>query len=213
MLQLILLISRNAGEIEAVQRGLGPLAEGTRVHAGPEAPPGSWRVVLLDEDCFATEDSPAAAQRLAAHLEALRRLPSHPRLVWLGSRPLPLAKAVRAGALDFVHKQRGLSKLGFVVRAQLGVGGWRRIHQRLEQETLAQLPPGEPSLRHQLNNPLAGILGNAELALAGRARLTPELRQRLEGILGAALQLRDLLYLPTRAGLAPPAPHRFSPGN
>ncbi len=206
MLQTILLVSRDAELAQAVFRGLGPLADASRLHAELEPPPGNWRVVLLDEAGCGWEESESGALRLAARLDRLRSLPSHPSLVWLGSRPLPPAVAVRAGALDFVHKERGLSKLGFVVRAQLGVGGWRRIHQRLEQETLPRLEPGAADLRHELNNPLAGILGNAELALAGRARLNPELRLRLERILAMALQLRDLLYCP-----APPAPVAQAP--
>ncbi len=207
MLQMILLISRDAELAQAVHRSLGPLAANTRLHAPLEPPPGNWRVILLDEAVFAGEDSDAGARALAARLESLRTLPSHPSLVWLGARPLPPAVAVRAGALDFVQKQCGLSKLGFIVLAQLGVGGWRRIELRRDQET--GLGAEAADLRHELNNPLAGILGNAELALAGRTRLSPELRLRLEGILAMAMQLRDLLYLPAAA----PRVHAPSPGN
>jgi signal transduction histidine kinase len=46
-------------------------------------------------------------------------------------------------------------------------------------------------LRHEVNNPLTGILGNAELLLAHRERLPRDAAQRLETIADLAVRLRE----------------------
>jgi signal transduction histidine kinase len=47
------------------------------------------------------------------------------------------------------------------------------------------------ALRHELNNPLTGILGNAELLLARRDRLPPGASDRLKTIADLAVHLRE----------------------
>jgi signal transduction histidine kinase len=46
-------------------------------------------------------------------------------------------------------------------------------------------------LRHEVNNPLTGILGNTELLLARRDRLPPAAVERLETIAELAVRLRE----------------------
>jgi signal transduction histidine kinase len=46
-------------------------------------------------------------------------------------------------------------------------------------------------LRHEVNNPLTGILGNAELLLARRDGLPPAAIERVETIAGLAVRLRE----------------------
>lgn len=48
-------------------------------------------------------------------------------------------------------------------------------------------------IRHEVNNPLTGILGNAELILADGAGLPEKTRERLTTILYLAVRLRDVL--------------------
>ena len=48
------------------------------------------------------------------------------------------------------------------------------------------------NLRHELNNPLTGILGNAEMALASPG-LEPHIERRLRNILTMAEQMRDVM--------------------
>jgi signal transduction histidine kinase len=48
-------------------------------------------------------------------------------------------------------------------------------------------------LRHEVNNPLTGILGNTELLLARRDRLPPAAVERLETIAGLAVRLRETI--------------------
>ena len=47
--------------------------------------------------------------------------------------------------------------------------------------------------RHEINNPLTGILGNAELLLAHRERLTPVDTQRLQTVVDLAVRLRETI--------------------
>ncbi len=49
------------------------------------------------------------------------------------------------------------------------------------------------AVRHELNNPLTGVLGNAELMLQHRRGLSPENIRRLKGIVELAVRMR--LYL------------------
>ena len=46
-------------------------------------------------------------------------------------------------------------------------------------------------LRHEVNNPLTGILGNTELLLARRDRLPPAAVERLQTIAELAVRLRE----------------------
>ena len=58
----------------------------------------------------------------------------------------------------------------------------------------SELPPNFPEiLRHEINNPLTGILGNAEMLLAHRDRLAAPAAQRLETIVDLAVRLRETI--------------------
>ena len=48
-------------------------------------------------------------------------------------------------------------------------------------------------VRHEINNPLTGVLGNAELILAEAKELSPEARTRLETIVQLAVRMRDVV--------------------
>ena len=65
----------------------------------------------------------------------------------------------------------------------------RRAHRRRETswEEVARV------IRHEMNNPLTGILGNAELVLAEPTRLTAKTRERLNTIIELAVRLRDVV--------------------
>ena len=109
-----------------------------------------------------------------------------------------MSALVAAGAADFVA--RG----GESVPAALALVE-RRVRQAqnhaLGAGFLAQNAEGQPEtfgeiLRHELNNPLTGILGNAELLLAevrrkNDGRLPSGGQKRLETIAALAVRLRE----------------------
>ncbi len=77
-------------------------------------------------------------------------------------------------------------------------------------------------LRHEVNNPLTGILGNAELLLSRRDRISADMVERLEVIAELAIRLRETIRRlsnalerrparipgPPSGGLAPTFRHR-----
>ncbi|HSC77729.1 MAG TPA: histidine kinase dimerization/phospho-acceptor domain-containing protein [Candidatus Acidoferrales bacterium] len=67
--------------------------------------------------------------------------------------------------------------------------GVRRLRRRRQTqwEEVAAL------LRHEINNPLTGVLGNAELVLAEASALPEKTRHRLATIIQLAVRLRDVV--------------------
>jgi signal transduction histidine kinase len=129
---------------------------------------------------------------------AVSALAAHAPVVVIAnaSQESSLAALVSAGVADFVARAPGhlVSALGF-------------LEQRLQKaerpmavpRPLTADPDGEAFgevLRHELNNPLTGILGNAELLLAEVRRkndgqLPNGGQQRLETIAALAVRLRE----------------------
>jgi signal transduction histidine kinase len=101
-----------------------------------------------------------------------------------------LAFLISSGAVDFVKRTNNFlliaaEKLDQRVRMAEHMAGM--IH--FPSETL----PGDfgEILRHEVNNPLTGILGNTELLLAQRDRLPPAAVERLQTIAELAVRLRE----------------------
>jgi signal transduction histidine kinase len=95
-----------------------------------------------------------------------------------------LAEMVAAGRVDVVVRSGDFSPvLLALIERQL----------RLAGEASGMLLPTSflESLRHEVNNPLTGILGNAEMLLARREQLPAATAQRLETIAELALRVRE----------------------
>jgi signal transduction histidine kinase len=101
-----------------------------------------------------------------------------------------LAFLITSGAVDFVARTGQFLP---VVAGMLD----RRVRMAERATGMIQFPKDELSgdfgeiLRHEVNNPLTGILGNTELLLARRDRLPPAAVERLETIAGLAVRLRE----------------------
>jgi signal transduction histidine kinase len=101
-----------------------------------------------------------------------------------------LAFLITSGAVDFVARTGEFLP---VVAGMLD----RRVLMAERATGMIQFPIDELSgdfgeiLRHEVNNPLTGILGNTELLLARRDRLPPAAVERLETIAGLAVRLRE----------------------
>ncbi|MGB2678753.1 MAG: histidine kinase dimerization/phospho-acceptor domain-containing protein [Candidatus Acidiferrum sp.] len=108
-----------------------------------------------------------------------------------------------AGAtVDFVTRATGCLPvaMGLVERRLRRYEGWRNARMARPLET--EDPSGDLEvtdfggiLRHELNNPLTGILGNAELLLVELRRkkvpLPPQAEHRLETIAALAVRMRE----------------------
>ena len=101
-----------------------------------------------------------------------------------------LAFLITSGAVDFVART---SHFLPIVAGMLD----RRVRMAERVAGMIQFPHdglagdfGE-ILRHEVNNPLTGILGNTELLLARRDRLPPSAVERLQTIADLAVRLRE----------------------
>jgi len=113
-----------------------------------------------------------------------------------------LQALLAGGTVDFVMRAPGCLPvaLGLVERRMRRLSGWRSasiaLHMAAEDhsEDLDVRDFGE-ILRHELNNPLTGILGNAELLLVELRRkkvpLPPQTEHRLETIAALAVRMRE----------------------
>jgi signal transduction histidine kinase len=138
--------------------------------------------ILIDESALSGAPIRAAAEEFAG---------SAPVVVLASpSCQAELAPLIATASVDFVARTGSYVP---VVAALLG----RQIREAERREisfSEVDLPTdfGE-LLRHEVNNPLTGILGNAEILLARRDRLPAAVAQRLETIADLAVRLRETI--------------------
>ena len=201
--QTVLLVSNDAGFCAAMRREFD--ASALRVRAASVSSVAAARrileedspgVILLEEEVVAGGSEEARA--VALSLEAVvAPLAVHAPVVVIGraEKRGELAGLIEAGAADFVERK---------TNAFAEARGLIQRRLRLAQQEVARaqdaLESGEEDfgevLRHELNNPLTGILGNAELLLAEIRRkkdgkVPGRGEQRLETIATLAVRLRE----------------------
>jgi signal transduction histidine kinase len=142
----------------------------------------SPRVILLDEQILAG----------APLVESLRQLSEAAPLILVAgtARQPEITGLVAEGDLDFVARAGDFAGLA----ASL-------VERRLRWAERSEKPLGAPwtgfpaetaeIFRHEINSPLTGILGNAELVLSHRGRLPPADVQRLQTVVDLAVRLRE----------------------
>lgn len=139
-------------------------------------------VIVLDEACASPVPLELAVRELVRFA---------PVIALAGpSQQAELAALVEAGETDLVVAVGSFLPLAAALvqrrlrpaEAPQGAFRGRRFE---DAEEFAEL------LRHEVNNPLTGILGNAELLLARRDRLPAIAVQRLETIAELAVRLRE----------------------
>jgi len=143
-------------------------------------------VVFLDESAI----DPASGSETLEAVVAL--LTEHAPVVVAAApeKQAGLAFLITSGAVDFVART---SHFLPIVAGMLD----RRVRMAERVVGTIQFPSDELSsdfgeiLRHEVNNPLTGILGNTELLLARRDRLPPAAVERLETIAELAVRLRE----------------------
>ena len=172
---------------------------GARQILGHHAP----AVILAEERVLADADG-TLRTRLREIESALSLLAGSAPVVWIGAAEegAQVTRAVRSGAVDFVPRSAlCLPAAVTMVERRLRTsanamqrGGARGAAVSLGELRLDDSDFGEV-LRHQLNNPLTGILGNAELLLLesrrGKLDLPPRTLQRLEIIVELAVRMRE----------------------
>lgn len=160
-------------------------------------------VILAEERVLAEPEGPWRARRQAIE-SALSLLAGSAPVVWIGAAEegAQLTQAVRSGAVDFVPRsamclpaaitmvERRLRQATKPSQMNCASGGSLRLEElRLDDRDFGEV------LRHELNNPLTGILGNAELLLLevrrGKLDLPRQTLQRLETITELAVRMRE----------------------
>lgn len=137
--------------------------------------------ILLDEALM--EGIP-----LAEPLSRLARL-SPVVLIAAVERQSEVATVIASGEVDFVARTGDF--------APLAVGLMERRLRTVRNSNSAPEAWGDfpedlgEVFRHEINNPLTGILGNAELLLSHRERLTQIDTQRLQTVVDLAVRLRE----------------------
>jgi signal transduction histidine kinase len=208
----ILLISDDAALCAAARKELETKEEGLRVAAVStleaahriimDAAPAvilleATAVMMARERPEVPEENTEGARRLQSVVSALA---TYAPVVVIGAanQEKELEALAAAGAADFVTRAGGSlpAALGLVERRLLQARqASSRMPRTVRNEDAVSEDFGQV-LRHELNNPLTGILGNAELLLAEVRRkndgqLPSGGQQRLETIAALAVRLRE----------------------
>jgi signal transduction histidine kinase len=148
------------------------------------------RVIFLADDFL--DDLPIT--------EILRQLTAVAPVILLADprRQTEIARLVAEGEVEFV------ARVGdFVPLAASLIQRRSRWAERLESKAGPQWPEMAADVaeifRHEINNPLTGILGNAELVLSHGDRLSSTDTQRLRTIVDLAVRLRETIRRLSRA--------------
>jgi signal transduction histidine kinase len=143
---------------------------------------GATRVIFLDE----------ALLKGAPLTEVLRQLTEAAPVVFLASFAWQeeIAQFVAEGDVEFVAREGDyISLIASLIERRLR---WAERSDSPLGPPWAELPGDMAEIfRHEINNPLTGILGNAELLLAHRDRMPPVDTQRLQTVVDLAVRLRE----------------------
>ncbi len=142
------------------------------------------RVILLDGDLF--RDAPLS--------EFLRQLTETAPVILLAApdRQPEMLRMVAEGEVEFVARQGDFIPLcACLVERRLR---WAQRSGSVGGSPWAEMPEDVAEIfRHEINNPLTGILGNAELLLSHGARLPAADTQRLQTVVDLAVRLRETI--------------------
>jgi signal transduction histidine kinase len=160
-------------------------------------------VILFQEQALAP-DAGTPGEKVLSLAAVVTLFSGYAPTVVVGSagQQAGLQALLAGGTVDFVTHALGCLPvaLGFVERRLNRSNGWKGA--RLPRPLVMEEPPMDYEvrdfgeiLRHELNNPLTGILGNAELVLVELRRkkvpLPPETERRLETIAALAVRMRE----------------------
>jgi signal transduction histidine kinase len=205
----ILLVSDDAELCAAARREFEAKEEGLRVaavctvDAARRIVEDAAPAVILFEQTSLTPESEGPLGKVPQLDSVVSALAVHAPVVVIGApdQQSELALLVEAGAADFVARAGGClpialemveRRLRHAQQAARDAQQLNRAKNVVDRETFGEL------LRHEMNNPLTGILGNAELLLAevrrkNNGRLPQGGQQRLETIAALAVRLRETI--------------------
>jgi signal transduction histidine kinase len=141
-------------------------------------------VILLDDELFQGAPLP----------EVLRQLTKTAPVVLLAcaERQAEILHMVAEGEMEFVVRRGEFIPLAAcLVERRLR---WAQRSPSFSGSPWAEMPADVAEIfRHEINNPLTGILGNAELLLSHGVRLPAADTQRLQTVVDLAVRLRETI--------------------
>jgi signal transduction histidine kinase len=141
-------------------------------------------VILLDDDVF--QNAPLS--------ELLRQLTKTAPVILLADaeRQAEILRMVAEGEVEFVARCGEFIPLAVcLVEPRLR---WAQRSGSSSGSPWAEMPNNVAEIfRHEINNPLTGILGNAELLLSHGVRLPAADTQRLQTVVDLAVRLRETI--------------------
>ena len=141
-------------------------------------------VIYFEATKLSGADSRSAVRDLARYAPVVAAVNSH--------AARGLAVLVVAGIVDCVPEGAEFLELtAALVERRLLAG--RRLSEGIQEFEQEETVDFGSILRHELNNPLTGILGNAEMLLNRRQRLPEEAVPRVETIADLAIRLRETI--------------------
>jgi signal transduction histidine kinase len=175
---------RLAGEVERSVKAGRVATASSLLQLHVLASRASPQVILFD--CDLLQGAPLA--------ESLAQLTAIAPVIVLASldRQAEIAPFVAAGEVEFVARAGD-----FVATAASLIE--RRIRRAEKSKSMPESPWADLSgdigaiFRHEINNPLTGILGNAEMLLAHAERLSAADTQRLQTVVDLAVRLRETI--------------------
>jgi signal transduction histidine kinase len=202
----ILLVSDDAALCAAARREFELKMHGLRVAAVrsvaaaqrilEEGPPG---VILFEEESI-TAAAAGGREVLLRLDDVVTSLSVHAPVVVLGTgeHHPELDELIAAGTADYMLRKEALSPAGLEL-IERRLRQFQPVEERISEPFKAAPEDFGEILRHELNNPLTGILGNAELLLAEICRkddgkLPHGGKQRLETIAALAVRLRETVH-------------------
>src|SRR5262249_16226518 len=97
---------------------------------------------------------------------------------------------MRAGAIDVIAMDCGPDRLEQALDRAMALMQAR--HKQTEQEKLQLLSQLAISVNHEINNPLAGLLGTAELMMRDEKNLNDKSRKDLQTILTQSQRIQEI---------------------
>jgi signal transduction histidine kinase len=158
-------------------------------------------IILLDSQLFI--DAPV--------VESVRLFTTFAPVIFVAPPAVQpeIARLVAGGSVEFV------ASVGDFVPIAVALIERRLRWAELSETALAASTAGFPEdigeiFRHEINNPLTGILGNAELLLAHRDRFPAVELQRLQTVVDLAVRLRETVRRLSNAWEHAPHPFKIA---
>jgi signal transduction histidine kinase len=141
-------------------------------------------VILLDDDVF--QEAPLS--------ELLRQLTKTAPVIFLAAaeRQAEILRMVAEGEVEFVARRGEFIPMAACLLERRV--RWAQRSASSGGSPWADMPDDVAEIfRHEINNPLTGILGNAELLLSHGVRLPAADTQRLQTVVDLAVRLRETI--------------------